>query len=649
MDKRPDPDNLIKVDTNFDCISIQNFQDDFYITVLPNTKFGKIKVCYLVAVKKLGNGQFEPIINNRNNLLASSYALNIEAIDDDIIVMKLHKYLRGYLNNLDGFIVFAVNGKGVSKPLYKFLNNVNSRVIETTPQQTVSSLKLDCQKIFDCILFKKYKSQETQELIKNLIKKIHENDQSNYFYIPKENIIQSGENNTVSFAIGSCQYPAGLFDNKLAYSSYSRLEKTIDGRKINFLILTGDQVYVDASAGLFDPATKSGRYDLPYKNLFKQESVRNVFKQTRIHLMLDDHEIANNWEPLKQPGDGINDNNDKLLNFYYTQGVQSYIKYQRPDLHFNKTSILKEFKTVSWGKNIINLYKNNRIKYSKEEIKSLAKNIQDATQENPGTKSENLWYDFCENNIPFFMLDTRTQRSYRSGNLIQQSCILGSQQFKALIEWLKRDPDKPKFIISPSVILPLDTIVSDCGLDSASVLRSDSWSGYPYSLTKLLSYIFDNKIKNIVFLAGDKHISAVSKINLYKQNEKSASPTELIIIHSIISSGLYAPFKFANAKAQDIAINDDFDFEFKQGKYHCLIEPVNSYTNDDIQITDGFAPGDGFATISVQKNKSDKWLLKYEFDREETESETNQTNTAEENKTKKSMINNNISGEFELS
>ena len=65
-----------------------------------------------------------------------------------------------------------------------------------------------------------------------------------------------------------------------------------------FVVLSGDQVYVDPTNGLMDPSLKDDEeYELPYENFLRAPAVRRVLKRLPVYAMLDDHEIANNWEP----------------------------------------------------------------------------------------------------------------------------------------------------------------------------------------------------------------------------------------------------------------------------------------------------------------------------------------------------------------
>jgi cholesterol oxidase len=68
----------------------------------------------------------------------------------------------------------------------------------------------------------------------------------------------------------------------------------------------GDQVYVDPTAGLYDPAGKDDRYRLPYEAWLRQQNVRGALRRIPSFMLLDDHEIDNNWEPIADPDDPSN-------------------------------------------------------------------------------------------------------------------------------------------------------------------------------------------------------------------------------------------------------------------------------------------------------------------------------------------------------
>ena len=632
-------------------------EEYIYLSIIPSTKFGNAKACYLLPANKLDNNKFELVeANGIHNLEHNEFFTNFDAIEDEngtVVVRidrlnKQNNFLEKLLScNSNGVLVVLANGKNVTDD--KFYNNVkkiDAKVAQFnsewesknntnyTSANYQITLTPDFCKVFDRYFFNKENNKELMDKIKNDYNSANQNKISNILCLPITNFVECNRSNSIKFAIGSCQFPAGIFDKKIANASYARLDKEIDKDNLDFLILTGDQVYVDASAGLFDPATKSDRYDLPYRKFFNQPHVKNVFKKLPVHMMLDDHEINNNWEPKSDSHTNIDsvdlseisnikEFKEVLESKYYKDGIQSYIGFQRPDLLFKQKDILSPLKYLPSHENILANVPDAILKdnCSGEEIDLYAKAISAYSKRVHKPEFEKLWYGFSENSIPIFMLDSRTQRTVRSESSTKESCILSDQQFDDLIAWMDNKPLKPKLIVSPSVILPRDTIVANAGYDSPTVLRSDSWSGYPFSVRKLLSTIVEHEVRNVVFLAGDKHISCVSKIKIYEKNTGNDDMPEPIIIHSIVSSGMYAPFTFANTKIEDLAIVDDFDFKFiskgKERIFHCSVEPVKFKTSNGDSVDNGFAPGDGFAIISLEEKKSNQWKLDFKFNRAE--------------------------------
>ena len=120
--------------------------------------------------------------------------------------------------------------------------------------------------------------------------------------------------------------------------------------------------------------------------------------------------------------------------------------------------------------------------------------------------------------FPFFMCDTRTQRSGRER-------IVGRRQFRMLRAWLnlaqKRFKDRPKFVVSPSVVVPFlqatgaspamsaAPAIAPTGGPAAYVYRSDGWDGFPDQLRVLFSFIVAKEIENVVWRACDTFRGAV--------------------------------------------------------------------------------------------------------------------------------------------
>lgn len=201
---------------------------------------------------------------------------------------------------------------------------------------------------------------------------------------------------SVTFAFGSCQYPSGLMDGPPAQQSYQRLADFMRGtghRLPDRLLLLGDQIYADATAGLLDPIRLDDRYRVPYEELLRMEPLRDIMRKIPVWTMLDDHEIADNWEPYVQGARG-----SKL-----TKGVAAFWNYQR-----GTRSRSKIWLTPATG---------------------------------PG------W--------SLFMADTRTSREPRSEGSLGTAKILGGPQTLDLEAWLQGQPREDlKIVTTAAMLLP---------------------------------------------------------------------------------------------------------------------------------------------------------------------------------------------------
>src|SRR5262249_3644837 len=144
-----------------------------------------------------------------------------------------------------------------------------------------------------------------------------------------------------------------------------------------------------------------------------------------------------------------------------------------------------------------------------------------------------------------FVLGTRTQRfkddtaGLRDNHMLGRPSIDANHpgQLQRLLDWLSAQrKNVPKFIVTSSVFAPNDMserIAPVKGLfgstggnrsktpsnmlygeywNSERRDASDSWPAFPNTRLALLKHIVDNKIQNVVFLAGDIHCSNAATI-----------------------------------------------------------------------------------------------------------------------------------------
>jgi hypothetical protein len=351
------------------------------------------------------------------------------------------------------------------------------------------------------------------------------------------------------FALASCQYPSVMLEDAVAGASYARLaERLDDGSRARpqCLLLLGDQIYVDGTAGLFDPSSLFDRFVRPYEILLRMDPVRDVLRRLPVFMMLDDHEIIDNWEPRAD---------DVRPDPVMIEGRRSYLKFQR-----------RQGPPVPSRR---------------------------------GDSRHPLWYPFRVNGFPLFMADTRTERTSRTARTVDTARIMTVGQMGTLTTWLGTQPaDVPKIVASPSILLPRHARALQRGA-AVCALRSDGWDGYPESLRSLLAFIACRRIPNVVFVSGDEHLACVARVEL---ETRGHAP---VVVHSVHSSPLFAPFPFANSEPADLVADDDFLLDSDVpgcGRLCCHVR------------TEFGPPGDGFGVLRFYRDGGG-WTMECEFDR----------------------------------
>ena len=300
---------------------------------------------------------------------------------------------------------------------------------------------------------------------------------------------------SVSFALASCRYAATIADREAADAAFGRLRALIAERSRcspQLLFLAGDSIYADATYGIFDPEASKERFDQRYLEAWTAPNAREVLRSLPTYPMLDDHEVRENFEGRGQkPSD--------------SEGLDAFESFQL---------------------RLTPAFPNAR-----------------RTNLNGGS----YWYVIEAGGYGFFVADTRTERTRSSGQGSADALIMGEDQMAALQEWLRRlhgrDAEMPKFVISPSVVAPWSRQTQG---NRGYALRSDAWDGFPRSLHELLAFIAAEGIRNVVFLSGDYHCSVFCRMALAHDGRE---PVEA---YSIVSSGMYAPYPFANTRFGDL-------------------------------------------------------------------------------------------------
>jgi choline dehydrogenase-like flavoprotein len=354
---------------------------------------------------------------------------------------------------------------------------------------------------------------------------------------------------SIRFALASCRYAANFADREAADASFGRLrhrlEPAREGRP-QLLFLAGDAIYADATNGVFDPTAPRDRFELRYLEAWTAPNAREVLRRLPVYPMLDDHEVEDNFEG--RPG-------------WAKEGLRAFESYQ--------LRLTPAFARAGGAR-----------------------------------ADDDYWYIARAGGFEFFVADTRTRRRRGKARHSLNARIMDPRQMKRLRSWLKeahpQDPDMPKFVVSPSVVAPWARETRGC---SAYALRSDAWDGFPCSLHRLLAFIARERIRNVVFLSGDYHCSLFCCLRLAWDGGEPVSA------YSIVSSGLYAPFPFANTRFEDLEL--DFGGSYKAWLDLRRAKLRVEYSSQPI------GGGDSFAVVQVEGGGADRRLV-VDFDSEQS-------------------------------
>lgn len=307
---------------------------------------------------------------------------------------------------------------------------------------------------------------------------------------------------TVCFALGSCQYPPGLLDAIPAQKSLIALKKHLsdadagspaaDLPRAAFAVFCGDQIYADATAGLADATRRDERYQTPHERALRQPAMRAVLQRLPSAMLLDDHEIVDNWSQLPR-SNRKRAANERLRD----QAMAAFLRNQRMEYVKNSAAAKRAAdQALNWG------------------------------------------------GLPIYLLDTRSQRTHRQ--LGSQAKAITAEQLRNLKAWLLTHQHQAKCIVTPSLFLPRRQA-------HLSGLKSDAFDGYPKSQHALIDILVEHDIRHTLFLSGDEHHAFACEATLTDPRTGRCIP-----LTSIHSSALYAPYPFANGRLEDLQVPDAF-------------------------------------------------------------------------------------------
>jgi alkaline phosphatase D len=208
-----------------------------------------------------------------------------------------------------------------------------------------------------------------------------------------------------AYIVGSCRYlriTAGIASaphvgDRIFASISSLLEQAEP--PISAMLLTGDQIYVD-DLNFVAPDRELKDILHKYRVAFSQPNIATLMSGLPTYMILDDHEIEDNWPANKNK-------HDELL---YANAMKAYELYQASHSPAHELS--------STGQINRELHK--------------------------------YWYQFTEGDIEWFVTDSRTRRNLSAAD----RRILDVEQEHALCTWLINSPARVKFVVTSVMFYP---------------------------------------------------------------------------------------------------------------------------------------------------------------------------------------------------
>ncbi len=224
-------------------------------------------------------------------------------------------------------------------------------------------------------------------------------------------ILSINDNSPCSIIVGSCRYllrKRGFLLNEDESKQFQFKEKGdktfqaiiedhVNKNTVNQIIMCGDQIYAD-DLNIFFASGELDDFLVRYRVAFSQPYIQDLMARIPTFMILDDHEIEDNW-----PANATR----KDRHGKYIYAMNAYATYQA-----NHSPLLP--------------VENNEIDGS----------------------PNHYWYSYRDGCADFFVMDVRTERN------LEQEKIISLEQMCALKTWLKDDSNRVKCVVSSVPLFP---------------------------------------------------------------------------------------------------------------------------------------------------------------------------------------------------
>lgn len=208
-----------------------------------------------------------------------------------------------------------------------------------------------------------------------------------------------------AYFVGSCRYlrmtagiPSAPQLGDRIFASITQLAQQANP-PASAMLMTGDQIYVD-DLNFFAPDREYQQILAKYRVAFSQPHISRLMANLSTYMILDDHEIEDNWPSKKRSGDDV----------LYENAISAYELYQ--------ASHSPVFELLDDGR----------------------------VSRHP----KHYWYQFTDGDIEWFVTDSRTRRNLSADD----RRILDAEQEHALCQWLIHSPARVRMVVTGVMLFP---------------------------------------------------------------------------------------------------------------------------------------------------------------------------------------------------
>jgi alkaline phosphatase D len=275
------------------------------------------------------------------------------------------------------------------------------------------------------------------------------------------------------------------------------------GENNDFFIYLGDVIYSDfrGFTGKTPATFKDAKTLAEFRQLYKDQKslfINPNLNVIPLYVLWDDHEVRNDWE-----GQSVGTTVDRTFYEIGKKAFNEYMPIREPWTGpYDPASCAgggpTQYRTIHWGSTMDIIILDTRSCRSESAEKACG-----------GRYKADL--------AP--MLDQEIRKGLGL-NQVDEKCtaaiedstrtILGAKQLEQFEKDLKDSKAKFKFVIS------------SVNIQQTYAYPYDSWEGYQYERNKILNYIVENNIENVIFLSTDSHLNLISEVLDPKTKSRAA-------------------------------------------------------------------------------------------------------------------------------